>query len=82
MIFKYSRINSCTVNSFLIYFNNREVNILILKFRNGFSLAETLITLGIIGIIAALTLPTLISKYQEKVLVSLAKKIIQWLQML
>ena len=74
MIFKYSRINSCTVNSFLIYFNNREVNILILKFRNGFSLTETLITLGIIGIIAALTLPTLISKYQEKVLVSLAQK--------
>ena len=31
----------------------------------GFTLAEVLITLGIIGVVAALTIPTLISKYQE-----------------
>lgn len=35
--------------------------------RKGFTLAEVLITLGIIGIVAALTLPSLIQKYQEKV---------------
>lgn len=33
----------------------------------AFTLAETLITLGIIGIVAGLTLPTLIQKYNEKV---------------
>ena len=32
----------------------------------AFTLAEVLITLGIIGVVAALTIPTLISKYQEK----------------
>ena len=33
----------------------------------GFTLAEVLITLGIIGVIAALTLPTLITNYKHKV---------------
>lgn len=32
----------------------------------GFTLAEVLITLGIIGIIAAMTLPTVVGKYQKK----------------
>ena len=35
--------------------------------RIAFTLAEVLITLGIIGVVAALTLPGLIAKYQEKV---------------
>lgn len=35
----------------------------------GFTLAEVLITLGIIGVVAAFTLPTLIHAYQEKVIV-------------
>ena len=34
--------------------------------KKAFTLAETLITLGIIGIVAALTLPTIITKYQKK----------------
>ena len=38
-----------------------------LKRKTAFTLAEVLITLGIIGIVAALTLPTLIANYQEKV---------------
>ncbi len=42
--------------------------------RNGFTLAEVLITLGIIGVVAALTIPTLVSKYKEKVLVSQVKQ--------
>ena len=37
-----------------------------LKKKVAFTLAETLITLGIIGIVAAMTIPTLMSKYQEK----------------
>lgn len=32
---------------------------------NGFTLAEVLITLGIIGVVAALTLPNLITQYQK-----------------
>lgn len=38
--------------------------------KKGFTLAEVLITLGIIGVVAALTLPVLTAKYQEKVLVT------------
>ena len=37
-----------------------------IKVNKAFTLAEVLITLGIIGIVAALTIPTLIAKYQEK----------------
>ncbi len=41
----------------------------------GFTLAEVLITLGIIGVVAALTIPTLLANYKEKVLVTSAKKL-------
>ncbi len=41
----------------------------------AFTLAEVLITLGIIGIVAAMTIPTLISKYQEKQTVSQLTKV-------
>ena len=41
----------------------------ILKNR-AFTLAEVIITLGIIGVVAAMTIPTLIQKYQEKEMVS------------
>lgn len=34
--------------------------------KTGFTLTEVLITLGIIGIVAAMTLPTLIQKHQDK----------------
>lgn len=40
----------------------------------GFTLAEVLITLGVIGVVAAITLPPLIKKYEEKVLLTKAKK--------
>ena len=40
----------------------------------GFTLAEVLITLGIIGVVAAMTLPSLVSKYKDKELTTRAKK--------
>ncbi len=40
----------------------------------AFTLAEVLITLGIIGVVAALTLPTVIQNYQEKQLTTAWKK--------
>ena len=40
----------------------------------AFTLAEVLITLGIIGVVAALTLPTVIQNYQKQVTVNKLKK--------
>lgn len=40
----------------------------------GFTLAEVLITLGIIGIVSAMTMPALVGKYQEKSTVTRVKK--------
>ena len=45
-----------------------------MKKSSAFTLAEVSITLGIIGIVAAMTLPSLISKYQNKILANQAKK--------
>ncbi len=41
----------------------------------GFTLAEVLITLGIIGVVAALTLPALVAKYKHKALETAFKKV-------
>ena len=43
--------------------------------KKGFTLAEVLITLGIIGVVCTLTLPSLIEKHQKQVTVSKLKKI-------
>ena len=42
--------------------------------KKAFTLAEVLITLGIIGIVAAMTLPSLIANYQKKVTVNRLKQ--------
>lgn len=42
--------------------------------KKAFTLAEVLITLGIIGVVAAITMPVLINKYQEIVTVTKVKK--------
>ena len=42
--------------------------------KKGFTLAEVLITLGIIGVVAALTLPVLIQNYQKKATATSVKK--------
>ncbi len=44
------------------------------KLNFGFTLAEVLITLGIIGIVAALVIPNIVTKYQKHVTVSHLKK--------
>lgn len=47
-----------------------------MKKKLAFTLAEVLITLGIIGVVAALTIPTLVQNYQKKALVTQLKKTI------
>lgn len=42
--------------------------------KSGFTLAEVLITLGVIGVVAAITLPTLIQKHKNQVTVTKLKK--------
>ena len=44
------------------------------KNKTAFTLAEVLITLGIIGVVAAMTLPTVINNYQKKETISKLKK--------
>lgn len=43
--------------------------------KKAFTLAEVLITLGVIGIVAALTIPNLMGKYKKQVTVNKLKKI-------
>lgn len=45
-----------------------------MKKKNAFTLAEVLITLGIIGIVAAMTLPALVQSHKEKQTVAQLKK--------
>lgn len=44
------------------------------NYKKGFTLAEVLITLGVIGVVAAMTLPTLIQHHKEKVATTKLKK--------
>ena len=43
-------------------------------YKKAFTLAEVLITLAVIGVVAALTIPTLVTKYHEKQRVTQLKK--------
>lgn len=45
---------------------SRHVKLLPIKVRLGFTLAEVLITLGIIGVVAAITIPTLLTKLNNR----------------
>ena len=46
----------------------------------AFTLAEVLITLGIIGVVAAMTLPSVISSYKQKEAISRLKKFYSTMQ--
>ena len=48
--------------------------------KRAFTLAEVLITLGIIGVVAALTLPTLIANYRNQVYATQLKKSVSMLE--
>lgn len=48
--------------------------------KTAFTLAEVLITLGIIGVVAAMTLPTLIQQHQKQVYVTQLKKALSTVQ--
>lgn len=48
--------------------------------KTAFTLAEVLITLGIIGVVAAITLPTLIQQHQKQVYVTQLKKALSTVQ--
>lgn len=64
-----SLLHSCSCKRNKLYF-----------IQNAFTLAEVLITLGIIGIIAAMTLPTVINKVNEFILKQQFKKVYNILQ--
>lgn len=57
-------------NSDIIYHHHHRFN----KNKYGFTLAEVLITLGIIGVVAALTMPGMIINHQKKVVAESVKK--------
>ena len=46
------------------------------KVHRAFTLAEVLITLGVIGVVAAMTLPTLMSHYSRVVMAARNKKFV------
>ena len=52
----------------------QERNSRIIRYKWAFTLAEVLITLGIIGIVAAITIPSLITSYQKKQTVTRLKR--------
>ena len=56
-------INNLPINSRM---NTTHLNFLPTKVQFGFTLAEVLITLGIIGVVAALTIPSLINNYKAQ----------------
>ncbi len=49
--------------------------ILLKHIKTGFTLAEVLVTLGIIGVVSAMTIPTLVQNYQRKVYVTQLHKV-------
>lgn len=65
--FKTFRYLKVFQNRFLIYH-------FLIPRKSAFTMAEVLITLGVIGILAAMTIPMLLTKYQKQVAVERLKK--------
>ena len=53
-----------------------EVSDLFFEKNKAFTLAEVLVTLGIVGVIAAMTIPMLITNYQKRLTLTRLKKLI------
>ena len=47
------------------------------KNRKGFTLAETLITLSILGVVAVVMVPSIIRNYQKRITVTKLQKVMQ-----
>ena len=61
---------SITLLSLISFRNQNSLSVSNYKSLKAFTLAEVLVTLGIIGLVAAITLPTLVNKYQKKTYVT------------
>lgn len=44
-----------------------------LRLKRAFTLAEVLITIGVIGVVAAITIPSLVTSYQKRMTVNRLK---------
>ena len=71
---KREGINSVIINNLTDSNHSQFITYHSLKRKVAFTLAEVLITLGIIGIVATMTLPTIITNYKVKVLENQFKK--------
>ena len=64
-----------SLSSLIGVWSSNKISPILLQYRKiGFTLAEVLITLGIIGIVAAMTMPVLINKYRKIVIANQFKK--------
>lgn len=70
-VFGSCKNNSTCYNGDIYSHNHKEV----LRMRRGFTLAEVLVTLGIIGVVSAMTVPTLMQNYQRKSYVTQLHKV-------
>ena len=71
------KVYSLFTSHFSLIFNDMNFSLFTSHFsfkKAAFTLAEVLITLGIIGVVAAMTMPSLIQNYQEKATVTKLKK--------
>lgn len=66
MGYRFDRVTYIYYNSLMVDYKN--------KFNVGFTLAEVLITLGIIAVVAAMTIPLLVSSYQKEALATSLEK--------
>ena len=67
-------LNSFTLECGLRRFKIHKQNLTLKDKKCAFTLAEVLITLGVIGIIAAMTFPSIVGRYREKATVAQLKK--------
>ena len=69
------RLLSSNRKGFTLAGNVTSIAMLNIQRRFGFTLAEVLVTLGIIGVVAALTMPSVIANYQKQETVQRLKKV-------